>query len=279
MPNKTIPQTHRETMVAIYRNGATAKVAADTFGYSPNACYFALKQAGVPRRSRSEVSRKYAVNEEFFDCIDSEAKAYWLGFLSADGTIGKNFVELALSGKDERHLRKFVDALESGHPVKVYWEGGYQKARVHIGSTRLVDSLKRLGVTQRKSLTLEPCSAISESLLAHYWRGMVDGDGSISYFRRNGKIRGFKINLVGTESMVWAFSDFISSHIKTRARPTRHDSIFAVRYSGISLPQRVALLLYEGATVYLDRKKARAEELLAFPQPFLSGFLPSYEVI
>lgn len=34
-----------------------------------------------------QVNRKYDVNKEYFTDIDTENKAYWLGFLWADGSI------------------------------------------------------------------------------------------------------------------------------------------------------------------------------------------------
>lgn len=284
MPSKMIPSKHRETMIEAYKSGATAKVAASTFGYSPNACYFALKQAGVPRRSRSEASRIYAVNEEFFDCIDSESKAYWLGFLSADGTVGDCFVRLALSSRDREHVRKFVVALESEHPVVIRGD----RCLTHIGSKKLAESLIRLGVVPRKSLILKPCDTIPEFLLSHYWRGAFDGDGGIWPSRIRGYLN-FNLSFVGTEEMVRGFASLVSAHVRTATRPRPHSAnVWAVRYSGIALPQKVAFLLYSGATVYLERKKKVVESLLAlkphrsrvsYRQMILPEPFPKYEVI
>ena len=52
---------------------------------------------------------KYYYNKHFFDVIDTEEKAYWLGFMYADGYItSKSFrIGLSLAIKDIEHLRKF----------------------------------------------------------------------------------------------------------------------------------------------------------------------------
>lgn len=44
-----------------------------------------------------------------FENIDTEEKAYWLGFLYADGCVGskESKVELSLAEKDLRHMEKF----------------------------------------------------------------------------------------------------------------------------------------------------------------------------
>ena len=48
-------------------------------------------------------------NENVFDSIDTEEKAYWLGFIFADGYISLkgNSFELSLKGSDSEHLDKF----------------------------------------------------------------------------------------------------------------------------------------------------------------------------
>lgn len=184
MPSKRIPQEHRDTMVAAYLAGATAEEAAAQFGYSYMACIFALKQRGIEPRSSSQTHRRYHLDEGFFDAIDTEEKAYWLGFLTADGTIRERVVMLLLQARDIGHLYKFTPALCSTHPVTLRDNtfGGEvcRCAQVSIGSTRLVTAFNRLGVTERKSLTVRPCQYVPDHLLSHYWRGVFDGDGWIA---------------------------------------------------------------------------------------------------
>ncbi len=145
LPNKFIPQEHRDAMVAAYLAGATAEEAATQFGYSYMACIFALKQCGIKPRGRSEAHRRYAVDETFFDAINTEEKAYWLGFLTADGTIRENVIMLLLQERDIGHLYKFTSSLRSKHPITLRdntLEGEvYHCAQVSIGSTRLVTAL------------------------------------------------------------------------------------------------------------------------------------------
>ena len=56
------------------------------------------------------IQNKTKFNENIFDCIDTEEKAYWLGFIFADGSIRSNgsfIFELSLKGSDINHLHKF----------------------------------------------------------------------------------------------------------------------------------------------------------------------------
>nr|DAG90196.1 MAG TPA: endonuclease [Crassvirales sp.] len=56
---------------------------------------------------------KSEFNRDFFSVIDTEEKAYWLGFLYADGFISAsgNTVGLSISLKDIDHLKKYNNAL------------------------------------------------------------------------------------------------------------------------------------------------------------------------
>src|SRR5260370_18347522 len=163
--------------------GDRGEEAAAQFGYSYMAWIYALKQRGIEPRGRSEAHRRYAVDEAFFDVIDTEEKAYWLGFLTADGTMREKVVMLALQERDIDHLYKFRSSLRSKNPVtlkeKTLKGKVYRWVQVSIGSTRLAPALKRLGVAERKSLTVRPCEYVPDHLLSHYWRGGFACDGSI----------------------------------------------------------------------------------------------------
>src|SRR5215469_5482337 len=113
-------------------------------------------------------SRTYPVNERFFDEIGTEAQAYWLGFLTADGYVTDRHVRLRFQGEDKDHLRKFAEALESGQPVYEGMDRGYHYAEFVIGSKYMVSALERLGLTRNKSLTIQQSVYVPSPLLSHY---------------------------------------------------------------------------------------------------------------
>ena len=72
---------------------------------------------------------KYYFNKNYFDIIDNSEKAYWLGFIWADGYVCKrkrkdNHIEydfkLSLSKIDSDHLEKFKKCLNSNHNILFY---------------------------------------------------------------------------------------------------------------------------------------------------------------
>ena len=64
-----------------------------------------LKRVGITIVNRQNICK---FNEHVFDNIDSEEKAYWLGFIFADGYIssqeGNYNFEISLKGSDKEHL-------------------------------------------------------------------------------------------------------------------------------------------------------------------------------
>ena len=59
-------------------------------------------------------NKKYSLNENYFETIDNEEKAYWLGFISTDGNIYKRdnngtiILSFNLNIRDKKHLEKFL---------------------------------------------------------------------------------------------------------------------------------------------------------------------------
>lgn len=93
---------------------------------------------------------------DFFKTIDTEEKAYWLGFIAADGNIRKNLlacsIELKLS--DKGHLEKFAECFDGYYRVEEL-QREYPSARIQIYSKQCCLDLAQYGVTPTKSLTLK----------------------------------------------------------------------------------------------------------------------------
>ncbi len=261
---RSMAREHEDAIVEAYLAGASAERAAAQFGYNHVTGLNVLKRRGIKTRSLSEAQRRYAVDENFFDYIDMPDKAYWLGFLTADGLIGDYFVRINLQVRDVDHLHKFTASLRSEQPVtfrdNVSSNGVVTKQSVIIiNSLRLVRALNRLGLTPNKTFTVRPCEAVPEELLTDYWRGVFDGDGSIS---RSGLLGvKWQVSLVGNRFMVEGFREFIARFVNSNANVRSLKSIFRVGYFGRAVPRAVTQVLYGNAMIFLDRKYALAREL------------------
>lgn len=121
-------------VVSMYQTGTTLNDLKKFFNiksYGP--IKRVLKTQGVVLRRKGELrpQGKHAVNLTFFENIDTPTKAYWLGFLVADGHIQKNNYKASLISKDKEVIEKFKKAIESEHPINQ--NANYDKiGRAHV---------------------------------------------------------------------------------------------------------------------------------------------------
>ena len=205
--------------------------------------------------------KKIQFNEHVFDCIDTEEKAYWLGFFSADGYICSryNAIGLTLAAKDKEHVQKFANFLGCPENVrfsKNKYNGAYSCV---ISNAHLKTTLMSYGFTTTKSLDLQfPNLNIfkDKSLIKHYLRGNFDGDGCITFRkhlrkRTNDYYYAKTIIFVGTKNFILGIQEFFSLYDSTVSQDRNH-ACYTIRTQGMA--QKILDYFYNHATVYLDRK-------------------------
>ena len=163
------------------------------------------------------MARKKYVDETVFDCIDTEEKAYWLGFIYADGNISNAEhikevsnktvyrLEISLQSDDIDHLNKLKSFFKWDGVVKISKTNYARKdrCRLYFNNKHIWKTLNSYGCTPNKSLTLKfPNIEIFNdcSLIRHFIRGYVDGDGCISYLQKNHSR--MTLSLLGTIDML-----------------------------------------------------------------------------
>jgi hypothetical protein len=214
-------------------------------------------------KSRSELIRKSKgkteVNDDALDILTPES-LYWIGFLYADGHIekGRPRITLTLQKDDYNHLVKFSNFF--GCTIREVKGSGKYKDITYIrcafSSQKIYDKLKFFGFTNTKTLNIIPHSLLVGS--KEFWRGLVDGDGSVYHpndKRANGKYNGLRLDLYGTESTLNSFLIYLlanSIQTKTIPKKRKNANVYQVTISDVTC--KTIKLLYQDATVYLDRK-------------------------
>lgn len=152
------------------------------------------------------------VNLNYFSKIDTPEKAYWLGFIAADGAVSGTSLSVQLQAQDKQHLQKFSDAINGNLTIQEInginnFGTKYQHYRIAIKSQQYIDDLKQYNITNTKSMTLKP-PKISDIFIPYWIMGIIDGDGSITYNRD--KIR---ISITGTKDIL----KFIRKQLNSKA--------------------------------------------------------------
>lgn len=247
------------------------------YGYSLNIIKKYLLEHSVNIRDNSVNSQKYSFNHMFFDNIDSEKKAYWLGFMYADGHIVSNQPQLSLtlSSADRGHIVKFDNDISSNYPIKDYHHHNNHGeinnySRLIISNKHFYNSCINKGLYPRKTEIVSFPSFLTNNLQRHFIRGYIDGDGSITTNGKVGKIA-YKIRICGTKNMlteihkIFRQNNLLSNPTKNITLNKRHDNNvdnYDTTYGGNIQTKRILTYLYKDCTVYLDRKFEIANKII-----------------
>lgn len=189
------------------------------------------------------IGRVANINTHYFKNIDTEEKAYILGFLAADGYIDcacKSIV-LNINKKDEDILRKIKKELKCGNP--------YSKSstpnciRLNMSSVEMVSDLAKYNIVPRKSKTYA-MPVLRQDLYRHFFRGYCDGDGHVGYKQ--------VVITIGSDKFfseaVSYIEELFNKKLSTRITGNCHYIVLSRKDLDI------VLWMYSDARIYLDRK-------------------------
>lgn len=254
MPRK-LSKEQVDVVCKKYKNGKNSYELGEEYDVSDSTIRDYLEKRGIDRRGRSESHRWYNLNQSVFDEINEES-AYWIGIMMADGCIsyreGENpHVRLCLSEKDKTHVEKFKNFLETDKPI---YES-YSNCEIDVISKRMVNCLEDFGVVPNKTGSEEVKGKLKDN--CHFWRGVVDGDGSMGIYNKNPQL-----TLCGSKPLMLQFKNFVNGFCNTKATVIDKDGYYKYTLGGKHLVSKVIEKLYSDATIYLDRKKKIADEIL-----------------
>jgi hypothetical protein len=171
-----------------YLSGTSSEVIAKIHKSNGRAICRVLKENGVELRPSTQNKRKYKINEDFFETIDTEEKAYFLGLLYADGNLsqGGTGIKILLHEKDIDILEKFSNIIygfmkyrESEATLE---DGSISRyITINIYSQKMHEDLCKLGCVPAKTfkIRLPTNNMVPDHLMHHFIRGHFDGDGCI----------------------------------------------------------------------------------------------------
>jgi hypothetical protein len=225
------------------------------------------KDKGVRNRKVATYWRKHAVDESALDAVDTEGKAYVLGFIAADGYVSGNGLGFTIHERDIDVLEIVKTVLGSTHPIRPVKRN---RVVLDISSKVLARRLVSLGLTPNKTRTVTPPTEIVDNLLPHWLRGYWDGDGWLTTGKRaSGTVP--VVGLAGWSQSLMAFTRdlCIAYSGKNVSLGKCHDG-WSIRMVG----QKARTWLdavYFTATIGMERKARRAREIYALPELSLSS--------
>lgn len=221
---------------------------------------------------------KYSLDINYFDVIDTEDKAYFLGFLYADGNVGKNknTISIVLSEKDLQILEDFKKYLKTNKPIYNV-KGKYsinhketKKVKIEICNEHFHKSLIKLNVFPNKSLSLTfpDVSIVPEHLIRHFIRGFFDGDGTI-YKPNTSNFH--HLGFISTLEMCQSLQKILNSGKIYKENRLQNKNVYYLKIFKKKDVERVCNFMYENANVFLKRKHEKYLNFLDIKVQRLNG--------
>ncbi|PAB60995.1 LAGLIDADG family homing endonuclease [Anaeromicrobium sediminis] len=218
-------------------------------------------------------------NVDYFEVIDGEEKAYWLGFIYADGWITdtSNGYELGieLNIDDYKHLLKFYKAIDMKNKIPMKRErnnpSGSKKIKmcsIKIGSKKTYDDLINKGIKKNKSKTIEfpDEKIVPQHLMKHFIRGLIDGDGNYTHWYDSDNDRYItRVKLTtGSKSFAYKFSEYINTSVFINSKIWKDRGAYNVVVGNKNEAVNFMKWIYKEQTICLDRKKVDVDKILEF---------------
>lgn len=200
----------------------------------------------------------YTKAEKVFDKIDTEEKAYWLGFLYADGNVeeDQNTVSLALAEEDKEHVEAFrsfmkLNGKKLHKKTRRLNNNDFVSYEFAMTSETIKNQLVKLGCKPKKTYNLKFPSTklVPKKLQRHFIRGYIDGDGSVT----TGTTSVIVLDVLGTKEFIDSYQQCTGLHQNKIHSFCHTNNVVHSMYSGLAA---IYILdkLYEDSTIYLKRK-------------------------
>lgn len=204
--------------------------------------------------------RKFRCNDTFFDIIDSEIKAYLLGFLYADGYISSDGrIGILLNIKDKEIIELFQKYIAPNSRIKYL---NYQdikrspQVKLRFKSKKLYKRLQEFGFTTDKTHThCNILDKIPKHFKKDFIRGYTDGDGSIRFDKQG---NWYKVGITWCNGVPEILNEIKEYFKECSGHMHNRDTYYTLSYEKKSDVWFICSHLYENCTYYLERKYKNA---------------------
>lgn len=224
------------------------------FGCSPATIRGVLNKNKIRSRGNKQ---GYPRNELYFYNIDTPEKAYWLGFLYADGCVHTLNNEISVNITDLEHVEKFKAAIGAiNHKVTETKDARFQNAKTlyqfSIKDKQLHSDLIKWGCVPEKTLKLANIPNIPRNYISHFIRGYFDGDGSLHYLKGTDN---YRISFTsGSKDFLQDIQKELGTDLALGHEENKNT--YQLQISGRHNVERILNYLYKDSTeaIRLDRK-------------------------
>ena len=197
----SLSQEECQKLLEDRKNGMSNNELITKYNISETSLYRIFNKNNVEHKD----TKKFTLNENYFRNIDSIDKAYFLGFIAADGCIMKRgkgdfAFRITLNAKDIELIEMFCNCIQTNKPIKKFSKKGFDYAQITITNKMFAQNLLNIGIEPRKTWG-NTIIKLPDEYMNHFIRGYFDGDGSITVGDAV-NISGFETNMVKLKNIL-----------------------------------------------------------------------------
>lgn len=208
---RKITLDQEQEIVNLYKYKSQKEIGI-LFNLQQSSIFKILKRNNAPKYKKSRVNMsKLSLDVDFFKNINTKEKAYWLGYIAADGNINKANNKVSLCSKDKEIIEKFKISIKSQHKISEIYtldkrtNNTYKQYTIQISNEIFTKNLINIGITNLKTDIFD-FPNINEKYYSYFISGLFDGDGSISIVKSNGTLR---VDLISTMEILIFIQNYI----------------------------------------------------------------------
>lgn len=266
---KELTLEEKEEIIKYYYSNPNAKVKeiGQHFKLTKRAMGKIFKEFNISSRRKN----RYMLNENFFDSIDNELKAYLLGYLFADGFVGnENYNNIVFCQKKDdmeavelfKRSIEYTGELRLSQPTKGSFENSQEYAVINFSSEHMANKLRNYGFSKKEFYISFP--KLKPDLMRHFIRGFFDGDGSISLTRayyKNKVYYGGALGIIVNKNLIDFFLNLFSD-IHFTIDQSKTDYMVYLKSHSKKAIKFFYDYFYKDSNYFLSRKKRKFDEII-----------------
>lgn len=248
--NKKYTDEQIENIKKLYNQGKNTTEIDEQLKLRRGASQYILSKQDIELRHRGPTS--CIKREDYFDVIDSEDKAYFLGYIMADGNVsvhsGQYSLKFHISIQDREIVDNFIRIIESSNKVTSREET--KSYYTSLTSVHMCKSLINHGVIPNKTSHEIIPKTVPANLINHFLRGLFDGDGITDISKK-------RSGFVGSKYIIDDILNLLDENLTVFKAGKNQKVVYFL--GGKKFSRKLYSYLYKDATIWLDRKKTRLE--------------------
>lgn len=265
---KFITKDDENRIIEYYNNNfESINSVAKKFGLNYITVQRILSRNNIELKSKTKIFNK-DLDEHFFENIDCEEKAYLLGLLITDGNvyhpINHGQHQISISSNDKELVDLFARKIGLSKKVNEDGRGSWQ---VCVKSNIMASDLEKYGVVPRKSF-ITKFPKIEKTMYKHLIRGIIDGDGNLSFYpRKNRNVHTKSIRIFsGNPDFLKEMHTFLKDELclsDITLEKYKTSSVTVLSYKKTNEILSILEYIYNDSKYYLNRKKETAEKIIS----------------